>query len=303
MDSVSPPTLAGLGSAAFVIERPANRSAPLVFASPHSGADYPDSFVRGSSLDPLTLRKSEDCFVDRLFASATEHGAVLIKAQFPRAYVDVNREPWELDPAMFAGALPTYANTRSPRVAAGLGTIAKVVASGSEIYRDKLDFAEVKARIARCYEPYHAALQGLMAETREQFGFCVLIDCHSMPSVGGPCDRDPGAPRVDVVLGDCFGTACAPPVTDRAEALLRRHGLAVTRNDPYAGGFTTRHYGRPHDRTHALQIELNRALYMDEARYQPHAGFESMASKLDAMIAAMATITKQDLTPSWKSGL
>lgn len=302
MDSGPPTLLSQLASPAFEIERPARRTAPLVFASPHSGAEYPEAFVRGSSLDPLTLRKSEDCFVDRLFAAATTHGAVLIKALFPRAYVDVNREPWELDPAMFAGALPSYANTRSPRVAAGLGTIAKVVASGAEIYRDKLDFMEVKARINQCYEPYHAALQELMAETREQFGFCILIDCHSMPSVGGPCDRDPGAPRMDIVLGDCFGTACAPIVTTRAETLLRRQGLAVTRNDPYAGGFTTRHYGRPHEGMHALQIEMNRALYMDEAKYQPHFGFEAMADKLTTFIAAMTAFTKQDLTPSWKSG-
>jgi N-formylglutamate amidohydrolase len=285
---------------AFDIERPASRTAPLVFASPHSGADYPEAFVRRSSLDPLTLRKSEDCFVDRLFSNAIAHGAVLIKAHFPRAYVDVNREPWELDPAMFADALPGYANTRSPRVAAGLGTIAKVVASGAEIYRDKLTFAEVKARISQHYEPYHAALRDLMAETKERFGFCILIDCHSMPSIGGPHDRDIGAPRVDIVLGDCFGTSCAPAVTNRAESLLRQQALAVKRNDPYAGGFTTRHYGRPQEGMHALQIEMNRALYMDEQLYQPHAGFQAMSDKLSAFIAAMATFTEQDLTPSWK---
>ncbi len=302
MDSAPSNIVSSAAATAFKIERPARRTAPLVFASPHSGADYPDAFVQGSSLDPLTLRKSEDCFVDKLFAAAPQHGAVLIKAVFPRAYVDVNREPWELDPAMFAGALPTYANTRSPRVAAGLGTIAKVVASGAEIYRDKLDFAEVKARIGRCYEPYHAALSALMEETRDQFGFCILIDCHSMPSIGGPCDRDAGAPRVDVVLGDCFGTACASVVTNRADAALRRMGMAVTRNDPYAGGFTTRHYGRPHEGMHALQIELNRSLYMDETRYQPHEGFEAIAARLTALIEAMAAFTKQDLSASWKSG-
>jgi N-formylglutamate amidohydrolase len=286
---------------AFEIVRPASRTAPLVFASPHSGSHYPESFVKSSALDPQTLRKSEDCFVDQLFAAAVDHGAVLIKAQFPRAFVDVNREAWELDPAMFSQSLPPYINSRSPRVAAGLGTIARVVASGAEIYRDKLDFNEVRARIIGCYQPYHAALSALLAETREQFGFSILIDCHSMPTVIDPSLRDASGPRVDIVLGDCFATACASVIMERAEQVLRDQGLAVIRNDPYSGGFTTRHYGRPHEGVHALQIEMNRKLYMDEARYQPHAGFKGMAQKINALIEALAAFRREDLTPSWKS--
>jgi N-formylglutamate amidohydrolase len=175
------------------------------------------------------------------------------------------------------------------------------VASGAEIYRDKLDFNEVRARIIGCYQPYHAALSALLTETREQFGFSILIDCHSMPTVIDPSLRDAACPRADIVLGDCFATACASVIMERAEQVLRDQGLAVIRNDPYSGGFTTRHYGRPHEGVHALQIEMNRKLYMDEARYQPHDGFKGMARKINALIEALAAFRREDLTPSWKS--
>jgi N-formylglutamate amidohydrolase len=277
--------------------RPARQSLPLVFASPHSGRNYPSDFVQGSSLDALSLRRSEDSFVDQLFAGATERGAPLLRALYPRAFCDPNREPYELDPAMFEDDLPAFVNTRSPRVAAGLGTIAKVVANGAEIYGGKLRYAEISSRINGYYKPYHAALRGLVDETRAAFGYCILVDCHSMPSIGGPTDKDAGETRVDFVLGDCFGTACAPAVADTAERLLTGLGYVVTRNDPYAGGFTTRHYGRPADRQHALQIEINRALYMDEEAIEPIAYLPTLARNLALLVDALGALTPRELVP------
>ncbi|MDX2104733.1 MAG: N-formylglutamate amidohydrolase [Alphaproteobacteria bacterium] len=268
----------------FEVLRPAVQTLPLVIASPHSGNLYPPEFVAASRLDPLALRRSEDSFVDELFGAAPAMGAPLLRALFPRAYVDPNREPWELDPAMFEDALPAFANTRSARVAAGLGTVARVVANGAEIYRGKLSFADARDRIERCYRPYHAALAELIEDTRRQFGWCLLIDGHSMPSIGGPMERDAGVPRVDFVLGDCFGAACDPRIIDTADRCLRSFGYLVTRNDPYAGGFTTRHYGRPAERVHALQIEINRALYMDEGRYARSSGFPAVLGHLTRLI-------------------
>ncbi len=273
---------------------PPRQGLPLVVASPHSGAHYPPQFVAASRLDPMALRRSEDSFVDEIFGAAPVLGAPLLRALFPRAYVDPNREPYELDPAMFQDALPGYANTRSPRVAAGLGTIARVVATGREIYRDKLRIAEALERIHAHYQPYHGALRRLIGETREAFGCCMLVDAHSMPSVGGPMDADAGRARVDVILGDVHGASCAAAVTDTAERCLRDLGYAVTRNNPYSGGFTTQNYGRPRRGVHALQIELNRALYMDE---------ETMARKDDligrlkrdmhAVLAAVGAIDRR----------
>lgn len=274
----------------FDIRRPQAQSLPLVFASPHSGRDYPDAFLAQSALDPLTLRKSEDSFIDEVFAAAPELGAPLIRAHFPRAYVDPNREPYELDPRMFADILPDWVNTASPRVAAGLGTIARVVANGAEIYRDRLTFAEAVARIDRCYHPYHAALGQLIEDTRRRFGLCLLVDCHSMPSVGGPMERDAGEARVDIVLGDCFGASAAPGVIATAEAAFRTLGYRVARNTPYAGGFTTRHYGRPAERVHALQIEINRALYMDEATVTRKPNLARLAREMADVIAMLGTI-------------
>jgi len=245
---------------------PSRQTAPLVFASPHSGTAYPDNFVRRSPLSELALRRSEDSFVDEIFADAPHHGAPLLRALYPRAYVDPNREPYELDPDMFVDTLPSWVNARSPRVRGGLGTIARVVANGAEIYREKLSFAEAEQRIAACYRPYHDTLADLVAATRDRFGHCLLIDCHSMPSVGGPMDADSGRRRVDFILGDRYGTSCAAAVTDRVEAMLVDLGYRVGRNLPYAGGFTTVHYGRPATGVHALQIEINRRLYMDEGR-------------------------------------
>ena len=188
----------------------------------------------------------------------------LIRALFARAFIDPNREPFELDPRMFSDPLPAYVNTRSARVAGGLGTIARVVAQGHEIYARKLRFAEAVQRINRCYRPYHAALSRLIEETRRRFGVCLLIDCHSMPSAPALVGDDEEAAPADIVLGDCHGRASDPAVVDLAERCLAEAGYRVVRNAPYAGGYTTRHYGRPDNAVHALQIEIGRSLYMNE---------------------------------------
>ncbi|MBI1245527.1 MAG: N-formylglutamate amidohydrolase [Alphaproteobacteria bacterium] len=274
----------------YRILEPSARRVPLIFSSPHSGSDYPAAFVAGARLDPVTLRRSEDAFVDELFDCAPEHGAPLLKALFPRAYVDVNREAWELDPAMFDGPLPAFVNAASPRVGAGLGTVARIVANGAEIYRGKLSFDDARTRIEALYMPYHAALERLVADEVARHGRCLLVDCHSMPSVGGPADRDPGRARLDFVLGDCFGAACAPIVAETAEASLKRMGYAVGRNDPYAGGYITRHYGQPARGRHALQIEINRQLYMDELAISRSAGFQPLRTAIARLVADLARL-------------
>lgn len=278
------PEIAVLDKPPVELVSPAEQLSPVVFASPHSGVDYPDDFVAQSRLEFPSLRRSEDSFVDRLFATAPRHGAPLVRALFPRAFVDPNREPFELDPTMFADELPSYANTVSPRVAAGLGTIAKVVANGEEIYGSPLRLVEAMRRIDRFYRPYHDMLRQIVTATRAKFGICLLVDCHSMPSIGGPMERDAGRKRVDFVLGDCHASSCSTLVIDQAENTLRRLGFAVTRNTPYSGGFVTQHYGRPQEGLHALQIEINRGLYMDETTIAPSPGFDGVARQLDVLI-------------------
>ena len=273
------------------IVQPSPQSLPVVLASPHSGRDYPAEFLASARLDSHALRKSEDCFVDEIAHPAAQIGAPLLKALFPRAFLDPNREAFELDPAMFADTLPAYVNTRSPRVAAGLGTIARVVANGQDIYRSKLRFAEALDRITHYYHPYHAALKRLVDETGARFGTCLLIDCHSMPSTGGPSERDAGRPRQDFVLGDCHGNACAARVTDTAERVLRDLGYSVGRNSPYAGGFTTRHYGRPRLGVHALQVEINRGLYMDEARYTRKPYLPTLARHMATLVESLGSLS------------
>jgi N-formylglutamate amidohydrolase len=268
------------------LARPAQQTAPLVFVSSHSGRDYPPDFVAAARLDPLDLRRSEDSFVDDLFAEAPEHGAPLLAATFPRAFCDANREPWELDPTMFQDTLPSWVNSASPRVGAGLGTIARVVASGEAIYREKLAFAEAERRVRGCWQPFHAALEALIEQTCADFGGCLLIDCHSMPAYG--CTGRNGAVPIDIVLGDAHGTACAARVTRRVEQLFIVLGYTVRRNDPYAGGYITRHYGRPREGVHALQIEVARRLYMDETRIERGAGFASVRRDLTNLIGAIA---------------
>ncbi|MBV9555327.1 MAG: N-formylglutamate amidohydrolase [Alphaproteobacteria bacterium] len=277
------------------MRQPAARLLPLVLASPHSGADYPAGFVAASRLDPLTLRRSEDAFVDRLFGAGPALGAPLLAARFPRAYLDVNREAYELDPGMFADPLPEFVNARSPRVRMGLGTIARVVASGEEIYECKLCFAEAEARIETLYRPYHRALRRLIDETAGQFGCCLVLDCHSMPSAA---HGNPGRGAPDIVLGDCHGAACAPQIVEAARDYLARLGFAVALNAPYAGGFTTSHYGRPGARRHALQIEINRALYMDERNFRPHSSFARLQEEMTGLVARLGDCVRSLVDPT-----
>ena len=281
---------AALAAEPFEIARPIGALSPVVLASPHSGRRYPADMLSATRLDPLTLRRSEDSFVEEIFADGPSYGAPLIHAHFPRAYVDANREPYELDPRMFADPLPSYVNWRTARVAGGLGTIARIVADGHEIYRRKLTFAEAQRRIQHCYAPYHAALRRLVADAKSRFGAAILIDCHSMPSIGGPLDQDSGRPRTDIVLGDRFGEACAPAIASLAEKILAGQGYRVLRNAPYAGGYTTAHYGKPAGGVHAIQIEINRALYMDEARIVKTAGIERLRADMAALVGAFSAI-------------
>jgi N-formylglutamate amidohydrolase len=278
---------------AFAVDEPAAHSLPFVFNTGHSGAVYPPDFVAASRLDALTLRRSEDAHVDRLFASVVALGAPLLRANFPRAFLDVNREPFELDPRMFEGRLPSFANTRSMRVAGGLGTVPRVVADGQEIYARRLPVTEATARIEGLYKPYHRALRGLIQRTARSHGHCVLIDCHSMPS--SSLGRDPEM-KADVVLGDRYGTACAPGLINGFEAAFRARGFRVVRNKPYAGGFITEHYGEPNLGRHALQIEVSRGLYMNEGSLAMTAGFNDLAEALKSIVAEVAS-DLGDLTP------
>lgn len=277
---------------AFVVTEPAARSIPFVFSSPHSGSQYPPDFLAASRLDRTAIRRSEDTFVDELFGEAASRGAPLLRAHFPRAWLDVNREPYELDPTMFSGKLPPYANVRSNRVAGGLGTIARVVGDHEEIYTSPLHVDEVLTRIAEIYMPYHATLRRLMADTHKRFGVAILIDCHSMPS----SPRGAMRPRPDFVVGDRHGSSCSRELTDAACAFLAGRGFEVGRNKPYAGGFITEHYGRPAQSLHALQVEVNRALYMDESTFARNDGFEGIRSIL-AQLTDVLALTEQALHP------
>jgi N-formylglutamate amidohydrolase len=247
---------------------PRRQTAPVVVASPHSGSVYPARFLAQTAVSLAALRRAEDAFVDELFAAAPALGMPLLAARFPRSFVDANREPYELDPGMFEGPLPRPLNHRTTRVAAGLGMIPRVAASGEAIYRGRVPSEEIEHRLETCWRPYHTALSTLVEQTHRQFGTALLIDAHSMPSSAsgvGPRERDH---RVDIVLGDNHGESCAPDLVDAAERWFADHGLKAQRNQPYAGGFTTQRYGRPGLNRHALQIEINRSLYMDESRHQ-----------------------------------
>jgi len=280
------------------IRHPDDWRVPLVFASPHSGRSYPAQFRKASRLDPLSLRRSEDAFVDEIFSCVPELGAPLLLAHFPRAYIDPNREAFELDPEMFDGPLPDYVNTTSPRVSAGLGTLARVVTSGAEIYSDKLNFKATKTTIENLYMPYHAALQDLLDEGVRRFGGCLLVDCHSMPSIGGPMDRDPGFRRVDFILGDRHGLSCDSRLTSHVERTLKDMDYVVVRNNPYAGGYTTTHYGKPKLAQHALQIEINRSLYMDELRIERGPGLTVLQDNIRTMVKELCNINPSILAPS-----
>jgi len=255
---------------------------------------YPRAFLTASRLEMETLRRSEDSFVDELSLGVVRRGYPLIRAHFPRCYVDVNREPYELDPRMFDGRLPSFANTRSMRVAGGLGTVARVVGDAQEIYRQRIPVDDAIRRIEGLYKPYHRALRRLFTRVHRDFGAAVLIDCHSMPSSAGAKDE---RPRADVVLGDRYGTSCVAAVAETIESTLRAQGYSVSRNKPYAGGFITEHYGNPAAGLHAIQLELNRALYMDERRFERSASFARLAADLETLADCLAAIPIQELRP------
>jgi N-formylglutamate amidohydrolase len=281
----------------FEILTPAVWSAPAVFNSPHSGRWYSEDFLRLTRLSPTALRKSEDCYIDELFMGCLSHGAPMLRAHAPRSYVDLNREPYELDPRMFLGDLPGYVNTTSPRVAGGLGTIPRVVAEGEEIYRGRLAFAEASSRIERTYLPYHRTLAALIDEVQKNNGAMLLIDCHSMPSSALAHFAPAAFGAVDVVLGDRFGVSCDEAVTCLFEKHLVAHGLSVLRNRPYAGGFITHTHGAPSHGRHALQIEINRGLYLNETTLERTRNFVPLQQTLTAVIAGLLADIENRFSP------
>ncbi len=278
----------------YSIEEPLSAASHLVVSSPHSGSFYRASFLAQSRLHHSVLRRSEDMYVDQLLSGVSRLGAPLIKAHFPRAFVDVNREPFELDPRMFEGRLPPHANTRSLRVAGGLGSIPRIVGDNLEIYGKRLPVDEALERINNYHKPYHAALARLLNRAMRSFGVAVLLDVHSMPSAS--VERDHGR-RVDLVIGDRFGTSAWPVVVERLEASARALGYVTHRNRPYAGGYITEHYGAPDAGQQAVQIEINRALYVNEADGMRLPAFERLKRDLQAMIADLAELPIVALAP------
>ncbi len=277
----------------FEVREPATQTIPFVFNSPHSGRRYPAAFLAESNLDSLAIRRSADHYVDELFVEAPNLGAPLLHAHFPRAYLDVNREPYELDPRMFDGPLPPFVNIGSMRVAGGLGTIPRIVAENMEIYRRRLSVEEGMSRIEMIYKPYHACLRKLIARTHARFGLAVLIDCHSMP---GNIRLSGSDMRPDFIIGDRYGTSASAEFSRAALQFLNDLGFSAVRNKPYAGGFITEHYGRPVRGLHALQIEINRALYVDEVTLAKKAEFVAIADGLSIFMRQMARFAADFVT-------
>jgi N-formylglutamate amidohydrolase len=272
---------------AFTIDRPLRRETSVIFSSPHSGRDYAPDFLETTLLDARIIRSSEDAYVDRLFDAAPSCGAPLIFARVPRAFIDLNRAPDELDPALIEGIARSPHN---PRVSSGLGVIPRVVANGRPIYRGKITLAQAEARITQYWHPYHAALRRLMDESHAQFGEAILIDCHSMPHEAIEAHARPNNPRPDVVLGDRFGAAAGRDVVERVEAAFASAGLRVVRNSPFAGAYITQAYGRPSRRQHVVQIEIDRALYLNEATVELKPDYAAFRSLLTGIIAEIASI-------------
>lgn len=278
--------------AAYQVLAPQTRRSAVVFASPHSSDDYPAAFLRRTVLDRHTIRSSEDAYVDRLFDSAPETGAPLLLAGAPRAFVDLNRGPEEIDPALIEGA---SRGGHNPRVASGLGVIPRVVANGRAIYRGKLPMAEAQRRIDQYWRPYHDALRALLEESHRDFGRAILVDCHSMPHEAMDGVMRSFARRPEVVLGDRFGAAAGADVVDRIEAAFAAAGLTVARNTPFAGAYVAQAYGRPSRRQHAIQVEIDRSLYMDERTVTPRPDFEAFRALLRGVIAEIAAVGYDEL--------
>lgn len=276
-----------MSDVAYEILAPKGLTGCVVFASPHSGRDYTASFLKRSVLNRNVIRSSEDAFVDQLFDCAPQFGAPLLKACAPRAFVDLNRARTELDPALIEGVSRQGHN---PRVASGLGVIPRVVANGRAIYRGKISAREAQQRIEAYWVPYHDALQGLLDRAFDRHGQSVLIDCHSMPHEAIDGVARSGMKRPDIVLGDRFGAAASGDVMDRVEAAFVAQGLTVTRNTPFAGAYVTQTYGRPSKGQHAVQVEIDRALYMDERTVKPSAQFEAFRKAMRAAVADLSQI-------------
>lgn len=276
----------------YRIFRPVRQDTAVIFASPHSGCDYPADFLAATLLDAHSIRSSEDAYVDLLFADAPICGAPLLAASVPRAFIDLNRAPDELDPAVIEGITRAGHN---PRVSSGLGVIPRVVAGGRMIYRGKLPLAEAEQRITNYWHPYHRALRDLMDTTHSAFGEALLIDCHSMPHEAIEGHSRPGHLRPDVVLGDRFGAAAGRDMMDRVESAFASAGLHVARNTPFAGAFIAQSYGRPSGRRHVIQVEIDRRLYLDEARIELLPDFADFRRLMSAVIAEIAGIGRVSL--------
>ncbi|MGR3377125.1 N-formylglutamate amidohydrolase [Salipiger abyssi] len=276
---------------AYHLDLPEAATSCVVFASPHSGRDYPWSFLRGTVLDEQSIRSSEDAFVDRLFDCAPQFGAPLLRAGAPRAFIDLNRSVDELDPALIEGV---RRGGHNPRVSSGLGVVPRVVANGRAIYRGKLPLAEAERRISRYWHPYHQQLRGLLESAREQHGEAILIDCHSMPHEAVEGVARSSGRRPEIVIGDRFGASAAPEIVARVEAAFAGAGLAVVRNTPFAGAYVTQAYGRPSRGQHAIQVEIDRSIYMDEARIRPNAQFQAFRRLLRGVVAEIAAIGHRD---------
>lgn len=270
---------------------PLQRDTSVIFSSPHSGRSYSAAFMAQTQLGSLPIRSSEDAFVDMLFDKAPEFGAPLITAQAPRAFIDLNRAVDELDPSVIDGVSRGMHN---PRVSSGLGVIPRVVANGRAIYGNKIRLDDAQDRIARFWHPYHTALRTLIGQSQDQFGQAILIDCHSMPHEAIDAHSKPGHSKPDVVLGDRFGAAAGRDVMDRVEAAFVGAGLRVVRNAPFAGAYITQAYGRPLQSQHVVQVEIDRALYLDEARVEPSRDFADFRRLLAGVIADVTAIGRSD---------
>lgn len=272
---------------AYTVLHPEKRTSCVVFASPHSGREYPASFLRGTALNEMEIRSSEDAFVDQLFDMAPHFGAPLLRAGAPRAFVDLNRGAEELDSALIEGVRRQGHN---PRVSSGLGVIPRVVANGRIIYRGKISRKEADRRIELYWKPYHAMLQMLLDGAQSFHGQAILIDCHSMPHEAMDGTDRAGKVRPDVVLGDRFGASAAGTIVDQVEAAFVAAGFNVARNAPFAGAYVTQAYGRPSRNQHTIQVEIDRSLYMNERLIRPNGNFEATRKRLRAVIRDVAAI-------------
>lgn len=257
----------------------------MILSSPHSGREYPAAFLAQSRLTLSQLRRAEDAYVDELLRDSAALGVPLVAARYGRAYLDLNRDADELDPAMIVDPLPPSAGQASDRVAAGLGVLPRIAAHGLDIYASRLRLSEVERRVSTLHTPYHAAINDLLQQARNQHGYAILLDCHSMPTpTGGPTS----APHF--VLGDLHGRAASPLLVDAIDAAIKADGFRVARNSPYAGGYTTLHHADPAGGVHVIQIEIDRALYMDPARLTRHAGFASISKTLRRLVSTLLTL-------------